>query len=184
MNWISSGGVSGAGDGYITSAVNFSTSFENDNVLFSRGHSTAGASGGAFAGDWLSSGISEFSFWVRHDFTDPLTFFTRFATPANFPGVAGLSLVPVLPNTWTQVTFSIDAGNPLMFPEGPPGTFEAAFGNIGNLQLGLVVPLGLAGYAPDVTFDIDRISVIPAPGSGLLLVMSGVFFSRGRRRRE
>ncbi|MHC5023690.1 MAG: PEP-CTERM sorting domain-containing protein [Planctomycetota bacterium] len=180
--WSASGGPDGAGDAFISSVFNFSNSLEGDQVATFRGLDANDASGDAFVGDWLANGVTEFSFYVRHDFTAPLNFFARIATPGNFPAAIGLDFTPVFPNTWTQITIDISESNPLIILEGGPGTFDAVFNNVGNLQLGLEVPAGLAGFGNDVTFDLDGVAITPAPGALAVFLLAGVAGRRRRRR--
>ena len=92
----------------------------------------------------------------------------------------GLEFVPVLPNLWTEIIFEIDESNPSMFPEGGPGTFDAAFADIGHVQIGVQVPDPLAGGGV-FTYDLDGVSIVPAPGSVALLALTALV---GRRRRR
>ncbi len=178
LDWVTNG--SGIDGPYVSTTANFANQLEGDRVTIFRGDAALGASGGAFVGDWLTAGLDEFSFFIRHDFQSPLFFFARFASPTNFPGTVGISVTPVMPNTWTEITIEIDPNSPFIIPEGPPGTFEATFGNIGNLQIGLEVPAALAGFPGDVRFDLDSVASIPAPGTLAVLALGLV----RRRRRE
>ncbi|HWB20028.1 MAG TPA: hypothetical protein VG711_07000, partial [Phycisphaerales bacterium] len=123
------------------------------------------------------------SFWVRHDATDvSLTFFARFSTPDNFPAWSGVSFTPVQANTWTQIVIPISLSNPGLFYEGPPGgqtEFDNVFSNIGHLQIG-VFGGDLAGVDQNVTFDLDHVELVPAPGVLALCGLAGLV--RQRRR--
>ena len=131
-----------------------------------------------FVGNWITDGVREFSFWVRHDAVAPLDLFDRFATPANFPGAVGISFVPVAPNTWTEIIIPIFAGSPNIILEGSP--FNDVFSNIGNVQIGASVTADMIGQT--ITFDLDKVSITPAPGALGLLAVAGLLGSRTRRR--
>ena len=179
LDWVTDG--SGIDGPFVRTTANFENQIEGDRVTIFRGEAALGASGGAFVGDWLTAGLDEFSFFVRHDAQNPLFFFTRFASPVNFPATVGISVTPVMPNTWTEITIAIDPNSPFIIPEGPPGTFDATFSNVGNLQIGLEVPGALAGFPGDITFDLDSVAVIPAPGAMVVVLSLGLI---GRRRRS
>jgi hypothetical protein len=181
LTWQSSGGPD-AGS-YSSTTFNFqnsSVSTMSGPIMF-RGHDAFDASGDAFVGNWLTGGVTSLSAFVRHDAGVPLTFFTRFATPANSPAVVGLSSSPVPSGVWTQFTIPIGFGNPYIY-EGPPSQafFNSVFGNIGNLQLGVMVPAELAGLNQVFNFDLDQVSIVPEPAAGLLLLAG--FIGLGFRR--
>ncbi|MCP4952172.1 MAG: PEP-CTERM sorting domain-containing protein [Proteobacteria bacterium] len=147
-----------------------------------------GSSGGAFNGNWIADGVSQLSVDVRHNAPVPLSFFTRFSTPFNFPGATAVRFVPVMPNQWTTLSFNI-APNP---PFGAPNfvtfegsTFEDVFSNIGHVQIGASTPDGFDENPSVFTFDMDNasITVVPEP-SGTLLAMAGGLLLMLRRRRS
>jgi hypothetical protein len=179
VGWASTGGPQGAGDAYATTSYDFSNAFEGQFLTLFRGQDEFMSSDDAFFGNWLTGGVTEFSFWFRHHAQVPLNAISRFSGPANTPAVSGLDFTPVMPDTWTLITFDIDPSNPSLFPEGGPGTFDAAFANIGHVQLGLQVPAGLEG-AGEFTFDIDAISIVPTPAAWTVFLLAGL----GRRRRR
>lgn len=132
------------------------------------------ASGGAFFGDWVAGIVRNFSAQVRHDAPVPLTFFTRFAGPTNFPGAIAIRFEPVFPDTWTEMEFDINGSNPA-FVSFEDETFREVFDNIGNVQIGVSVPEALAGVDLDVNFGLDKVAIaIPEP-SGLGLACLGMF---------
>ena len=184
---VSSGGADGGG--YITNNLDFSanTPGMNESISVIRGEVEAPniASGGAFVGNWIADGVSTFSVSVRHDSTVPLTFFARFADPNNFPGAIALNFAPVFANTWTELTFAIDANNPA-FVSFEGQTFESVFDNIGDIQIGVSVPDALAGSTDSFTFDIDSASVVvvdsvPEPSTSLLALLGLGFLARRKR---
>ena len=161
-------------------------------VLF-RGNGSAGASGGAFSGNWIADGVGQFSVDVRHNSQVPLSFFARFASPFNFPGATAVRFQPVLANQWTTLTFNI-ADNPAFgapnFVTFEGSSFDAVFSNIGRVQVGVSIPDGFENnpaLANGVfTFDMDNasVSVIPEPSGSLLAMAGGMLLMLRRRRRK
>jgi hypothetical protein len=186
--WISSGGPDGSS--YVSTTFNFVNQtpglpFPNNAVNLFRGQDEFNSSGGAFVGDWITAGVTELSFYIRHDGSQSLNFFARFSTPSNFPAWSGVEFTPIAPNTWTQITVPIALSNPGLFFEGPPGAgvteFNAVFGNIGHVQIGAFGGT-LAGVDETVTFDLDQVSIVPAPAAGALFATVFGLLTRGRRR--
>jgi hypothetical protein len=163
LTWVSSGGPDGGA--FSSSSFNFVNSASNATPVLFRGHDEFNSSGGAFVGDWVTGGVDGFSVFVRHDASTALNFFARFAGPANFPGAASIFMIPVSPDTWTQINLPLpDAG--MMF-EGP-FTYSQVFSNIGHVQIG-VSAQGIAGLDQNIHFGIDKISIVPEPASLALL---------------
>jgi hypothetical protein len=186
VSWVASGGPDGSS--YVSTAFNFvdlppGVPIPGNAVALFRAQDEFNSSDNAFVGDWVSSGVSEFSFYVRHSASMPLNFFARFATPANAPAWSGVEFAPVAPNTWTLITIAISLSNPGLFFEGPPGAgqaeFNAVFGNLGHVQIGAFAA-GLAGVDQTVTFDLDQPTITPAPGAVGLLGLA--LLTRRRRR--
>ncbi len=147
-----------------------------------RGHAAFGASDGAFTGNWIEEEYLELSTFVRHNAPIPLSYFVRIAAPANFPAAGVASFVPVLPNTWTQVTFRTFRGSPqIVTLEG--STYDAIFSNVGNIQLAVSVPDNLQDSATEYTFDLDNVtvSIVPEP-SALCLLAAGMLAITGNCR--
>jgi len=180
VGWVASGGPGGGGDAYVTTALDFATANSGDPFALFRAQDEFNSSGGAFVGDWIAAGVSEFNMWVRHDAAEVIVFFTRFAGAANFPGANAIEFTPVAPNTWTQITFAILPDNPQFIFEGPASTFTSVFSAVGHVQVGINTPEGLAGGGT-VSFDLDVVSIIPAPGAIGLLV-SALLVGRRRNR--
>ena len=105
LDWIASGGPD---DGaYVTTLFMVPDPLPPFGSTLFRGQDEFGSSGGAFEGDWLADGVSEFSFWIRHDAPVAVDAFVRFASPENFPGAVGLAPGPIAPNTWTEITVAV-----------------------------------------------------------------------------
>lgn len=165
---------------YVSGSFNFQSQADGDTPVLLRGQDGFDSSSDAFVGNWIAEGITEFSAYVRHSAPFPLNFFTRFVSAANFPGGVALDFVPVLPNTWTKVTFDVTATSP-QFVTFETANHAAVFSNIGNVQLGVSVPAALAGSAIPITFDLDQPTITPEPASvGLMSV--GVLGMLRRRR--
>ncbi len=165
---------------FATTAFNFLASPADSTPAFFRAQDEFNSSNNAFAGNYISAGITQLTYQVRHNAPAPLSFFARFSGPANFPGVAAVNFAPVLPNTWTTITVNITDPNPSFIYEGPIATFNSVFSDVGHLQIGALVPASLAMQDISVTFDLDTVSIVPAPASALALLGLGL---ASRRRR-
>ena len=178
LGWSPSGGPDGSA--HATTQFNFLNAAPGSFATIFRGQDNFDSSNDAFVGNWIADGVNQLSFAVRHDAPTPISFFTRLASPFNFPGVAAIEPVAVDPDTWTTITLDIVEGNPAFVFEGPFG-FSDVFSNIGNVQFGIVVPGELAGADLDVTFDLDNVSIVPSPAGFALLIGAGMLQRRRRR---
>lgn len=159
--WLSSGGADAGG--YISEDFNFVNSVPGGPpVVLLRGQSNFGASGNNFFGNWIADGVTEFRVWVRHNAPTEVTFFTRFASPAAFPG-AFAELTPVPQGVWTHLTVPIRADNP-QFITFEGSNFVTVFSNIGRVQIGVEIPNSLAGVDSVYNFDADLVSIVGLPG--------------------
>lgn len=181
--------VSGGPDGSSYISTDFSFEFFPDGsgmgggqpapVIF-RGQDEFGSSSGAFEGDWITSNVDQLTFSFRHNLPSPANVFARFSGPSNFPGALFVEFAPSFPNQWTEITVDIEENSFISF-EGTD--FASVFSNVGHVQFGVSVPLGLGG-TPDVyTFDVDNVSVttIPEPACGLALCGMTILLARRRR---
>lgn len=160
------GGPDGVDDGFISATRNFVSSVNNDATTFARGHDSLNASGDAFVGNWIAESVTRFSYWIRHDAGVPLTFGTRLASSLNSPGANAIaSEVPS--GVWTRIEFDIAAASP-QFTSFEGSNFNTVLSSIGNLQL-TVRPGEFKGVNQVVTFDVDKVSIVPEPSSAVLL---------------
>lgn len=166
---------------FATTSYNFAGSAENATPAFFRAQDEFGSSGNAFVGNYIADGVTQLTYEVRHDADVPLTFFARIATPGNYPAVAAVEFVPVLPNTWTTITINITDPNPSFIYEGPPSTFGSVFSGVGHIQIGVMVPSALAMQDTTVAFDLDNVTIVPAPTA---LGVFGALGLLGARRRR
>lgn len=179
LAYLATGGPDGSG--FARSTYNLAgTTVGGTPPTIIRAHASYPASGGAFAGNWITAGVTGVSFDIRHDLAEAVMMTGRFASSANFPGGAVFSPQMVQPNTWTTITFNVGPGSPFIASlEG--STYGTVFSNIGNMQFGFSVPAALIGQNVDGHFDIDNVRLVPAPGALALLGLGGL--ATGRRRR-
>lgn len=163
--------------GYLSTSADVSSAGAFGLLLF-RAQLNNGSSGGAFAGDYVASGIDRISFDVRHDANRDLSFIVRFATANNSPAFVIFSEQSVAAGEWTTVSFDIDPSNPLLTFAG--GTYDQVAPQIGNVQVlvnrvdGLTEPLL-------VNFDLDNVSIVPSPSAYALLGLGALAATRRRR---
>lgn len=177
--YSATGGPGGAA--FISESHNFVGNVNNDTIVLFRGNSSNNASGDAFVGDWITDGVSSFSFDLRHNFSAPVTLFARFASPAGFPGGVAVAFAPVTPNTWTNVSFDISPSNPA-FVSFEGSNFNTVFSNIGIVQVGVFVTPGVAGVDQNADFDLTNVSIVPEPTSLALIGLGGLMMLRRRSR--
>jgi len=160
----------GPGDSsYVTTDYSF-TSATNPQVAIFRGHNGFDSSGDAFVGDWLAANVGRLTAYVRHDAPQPLDFFVRVATSNNSPAVS-FTLPQLIPaGSWNLLDFEIGFDNPLHTNEGPPtlAFYNNVLSNVGNVQLGVIVPMSLAENPTAFRYDLDRVSLVPEPSSGVI----------------
>lgn len=174
--WSAAGGPDGGA--FASAEFNFLNSAASDTPALFRAQDEVNSSGNAFVGNWITAGVTEFRAMLRHDAGVPLVFFTRFASPVNFPAAARVNFTPVPSGVWTLVSFPIDGA---LVYEGGPSNFLSVFSNVGHVQVGVSVPGALAGVDQSVTFDIDKAMITPEP-SALAIVAVGALALVRRRR--
>ena len=194
-NWLSgdflpAGEVAtgGVGDsGYITAQTGFEFNDTGSfNIVF-RGNTGffpgTDASGGNFFGDWIAGGVTELSFSIRHNISQPVSVITRVAADsmgAPFPGAIAIEFAPTLPGQWTDVSISINPSNPA-FVSFEGATFEDVFSNVGFIQIGVAAPDGLLGDPSVFDVDLDNVRIVPAPAGFACLGVMGLVAARRRR---
>lgn len=169
--------AAGWNDGFISynADVNSAGAF---GLLLFRAQDEYGSSGGAFIGDYITSGIDSISFDIRHDAGIDLSFAVRFATVNNSPAFVIFSDQAVSSGEWTTVTVAISPDAPGYTPAG--GTFEGVAPQIGHVQILVSRPTDLTGALP-TNFDLDNVSIVPAPGALALMGVGGLAAVRRRR---
>lgn len=175
LTYVNSGGPDGSGYGSAT--FSFANNQVGDQPLLFRAQSNFGSSGNAFVGNWITDGVTSLSFSVRHTAGSPVSFYARFA-PAAGPGAVGLFNAAATSGEWTTYTLAINPATPFIY-EGT--NFNSTFSNVARVQIGVLVDSGLAGRT-GLTFDVDNVSIVPAPGAALL-PMAGLIAMRRRRGR-
>lgn len=175
--------ASGAADGsaYITSTADLNSAGPFGLTIF-RGQDDFDASGDAFVGDYLAGGIDRISFDFRHNAGQDLGIALRVATSNNFPAFAVELANPVASGEWVTLSFDLSFFNPLLTIEGAPtpDAFNAIMQSVGNIQVSADRPDGLSTPL-EVDFDLDNVSITPAPGSLALLGLGGMAAARRRR---
>ncbi len=179
ITWNASGGPGDSS--FVSSTVNFVSLPDAGAAIAFRGKDSLDASGDAFVGDWISDGVDNIQYWVKHDAGFPLPFFVRLAPNAGFPGSNIIMFNTVPSDVWTLLNFSVDAMNPALILEG--GTFDSNFANIGRFQIGPNVPTGMGGLDQVITVSLDQVSIVPEPTT-LALIVSGLAVVGLRRRKR
>lgn len=177
LAWVPVGGPDASS--YASGTFNFQASVVNDTPVLFRGQNNYNSSGGAFVGNWITDGVTLVTAQVRHNAPVPLNFFGRFASPFGFPGAVAVDFVPVAPGQWQTITFAINPASP-QFISFETSDFNTVFSNIGRVQFGVSVPAAMAGVNQSFTFDVDQVSIVPAPGA---LALLGLGMLARRRRR-
>ncbi|WAC21487.1 PEP-CTERM sorting domain-containing protein [Luteolibacter sp. SL250] len=146
-----------------------------------RGNASADASGDAFAGNWITSGVTTMTVAVRHNYNQTLNLYARLdAGGGNAASLASTASYAVASDTWTTITIPITNSNPPFLSYGG-GDFNSVFGNIQNVQLGFYLPANTT--FTDFRIDVDNVSVaVPEPASLGLLAVAGAGIVLRRRR--
>ncbi|MEX0876510.1 MAG: hypothetical protein WD114_03530 [Phycisphaerales bacterium] len=175
--------ASGALDGsaYITATADLNSAGPFGMTVF-RGHDEFDASGDAFVGDYLAGGIDRITFDFRHNAGQDLGIALRVAQSANFPAFAVELAEPVASGEWTTLSFDLSFFNPLLTIEGAPTpqAFNEIMEAVGNIQISADRPDGLDTPLV-VDFDLDNVSIVPAPASIAILSVGGLMIPRRRR---
>ncbi|MHC4975872.1 MAG: hypothetical protein ACYTF7_04610 [Planctomycetota bacterium] len=179
LSWSAAGSFDGSG--YVSTSASFAGNVLLDPVVLFRGQT--GASGDAFDGNYLAEGVTGISFQVSHNASVPVHMFVRYSLPAFFPGVIIERFIDINAGSWQEVLIPI-ADNPpdFVLTEEAAGTFPAVMSDVGNLQIGVTVSDDLAGLAGPFTFNLDQVTLVPAPGVGTALALTGALGLTRRRR--
>jgi hypothetical protein len=177
--WVAAGGPDGSS--YTSASFNFFNFGNPFPPAQFRGHKSFNSSDQNFVGDWLASGVDEFTTYVRHDAPFPLTYYVRFASEFNFPGAFAVAFIPVQPNTWTPISVTIDANNP-QFVSFEGSDFNTVFSSIGNVQIGVDLDDSLTTLDRAIVFDLDKPTITPEPASPALLALGSCIAIGSRRR--
>jgi len=176
--WSATGGV--ADGGYVTSTGTVVSS--GFGAIVFRGNASADASGDAFVGNWLTGGVSAFSAFVRHDAPTALNFYARLDAGA---GRAGSSIdFSVPPGAWFQLNIPI-VDEPTSFQSFGAGTFSTVFNGIQNVQIAISTNQAPAVVGQTYNLGLDKVSVVPEPGTASLLGLAaglGAWFASRRCR--
>jgi hypothetical protein len=159
------------GGAYVSTQFAFSTGggAGGSSAVIFRAHDEFHASGDVLIGDWATAGVRTLSADVYHEAPVPLSFFTRFSGPLNFPGAVAVAFAPAPPRQWTTLSFDVSPGSPqIVSLEG--ADYGAVFSNIGHVAVGVQIPRELASDPALYTFGLDRVSLaVPEPSSVALL---------------
>lgn len=183
LNHFATGGVGDSG--YVSWSAEASVIGDQGLTIF-RGEESRGASGNAFTGNWLTAPVTTLSLDVRHDAAEPMRMFVRFAGIANFPGVFIFAPGTIPAGEWTSLSFDISASNPLFGAETNdpaqfPALFNAVFNDVSNLQVVFMKQQGSTLEGP-ITFGLDDVKIVPAPGAAAMLAAIAVGSIAHRRR--
>jgi len=189
VNFSPTGGV-GPG-GFISTTGTVDTSGFGPIVF--RGNSTNAASGGAFVGNWLTAGVTDFSAYVWHDAPVALNFYIRFDKGAG--SAASTKNFLVAPSTWTGLTIPIahsigTSGETFQSYGAATGAgqagFNAIFTDIKNVQIALGSAQDPSTHGQTYNLGLDGVAIVPEPAVGTLVGIGMgwvAIFSGWRRRR-
>jgi hypothetical protein len=166
------------------SYLGFVSPFGGGPVIF-RATGDDNPSGNAFEGDWVAAGVGEVRFWVHQNTGQDLTYFVRFATSFNFPGVVFDDEETVPSGVWTQVVIPIDADDPACQLEGVK-TCAEGLENVGNFQIGTDAPDPLPTTDQEFALHLDKVEILaaPEPGQTMLALVGAAVMAAARRRRR
>lgn len=164
---------SGGPDGdYVSTDFTFGTATSQTPVIV-RAQSNFSSSNNAFFGDWVAGGATKLRVNVRHnDANGSLPIFARLSL-APAPGIIFGTSTLVPANQWTLLEFDIQFNNPLISFESAPtlANYNAVMTAVARLQFGVTIPDAELSNMTPITFDVDRVSVVPEPTSLLLAVV-------------
>ncbi|MCZ7591939.1 MAG: hypothetical protein M5U15_07185 [Kiritimatiellae bacterium] len=156
LDWHASGGPAGDGDGYVSATgISFSGKSPNSFYVVARGNESYGSSGGAFAGNWITSGVYQISMDVRHDVPQPIRIGIRIAK-GNHPAVAIVPSELIPPGEWKTIRVPVTSNATGYLDYNFEGqNFAAVFKEINSIQPMLYVPEEYTSPADTNLFTID-----------------------------
>lgn len=172
LNVIGSGALDGSA--FVSTSQTFGGGGFGGVSTVLRGEIDTNASGGALAGNYLTPTATTFSFDVRHNAGQDITFGLRLASAFNFPAVLFENIGTAASGDWTTISFSLTQANATLI--GTP--YRDVLANIGNVQI-FAVSAPLTGQT--VTLDFDNVAVTPTPGAAAVLGLAGLAATRRRR---
>lgn len=177
------GGVGGTGSIFTSGTIDIS----GFGPIIFRGNNAAGASGGAFVGNWILAGVSEFRAYVWHDGPVALNFYARFDKGAGSAASSNNFLVN--PSTWTLLNIpildSLGTSGQIFQSYGAAGSggFNTIFSDIKNVQIALGAAQDVSTHGQTYTVGLDSVSIVPEPSTVWLLGL-GLLPVVIRRRRN
>jgi hypothetical protein len=153
----------------------------NGPVIF---RAPASASGGAFTGNWLTSGVSTVQAYFRHSLDlAPVNIYVRMAgAPGAGAGVFFAESQVEQNDGWTLVNFDVTEDN-FTVAGGPGTTYAGVLGNVTQFQFGAQLLTAVDPPSTQIHFELDQVSLVPEPSSLLLVVGMTVGLLPWRRRR-
>ena len=155
-------------------------------ILF-RGNNSAGASGGAFVGNWLTAGVTEFQAYVWHDAPVALNFYARF--DKGFGSAASSNNFLVAPSTWTLLSVpildSLGTSGQIFQSYGAagPGGFNSIFSDIKNVQIALGASQDVSTHGQTYNGSLDTVAMVPEPSANALCGLAAALLMRLRRKK-
>jgi hypothetical protein len=183
-NYASSGGLFNSG--YISTSATIDTTGFGPIVF--RGNNSTSASDKAFVGDWLLNGVSEFSAYVWHNAPVALNFYARFDKGSGSAASSNNHLVAS--STWTllkiPIVNSLGTTGQVFESYGAAGAsgFSTIFNSINNVQIALGASQDPSTRGQTYTVRLDGVSIVPEPGTGILMGIAAITFALGRRNRK
>lgn len=171
VNWVASGGVGGAGDGYVSA-------FRNP-----AGHLGMANSDFVVTGDLIADGVTGFSFWLKDLGSQaPVNIHVAVGVPLSNFWQCNATFIPST-TEWTQFTIRFDdAAGWTRIQSFGAGTFEEALSASGRLLFRHdLAPYSSTPNSLRGSFGLDRLVVLPEPATGLL-VLAAAGFCRRRSR--
>ena len=180
-SYSANGGVSGSGSIFTSGTIDTS----GFGPIIFRGNNAASASGGAFVGNWILAGVTEFRAYVWHDGPVALNFYARFDKGAGSAASSNNFLVN--PSTWTLLNIpildSLGTSGQIFQSYGAagPGGFNTVFSDIKNVQIALGAAQDPSTQAQTYTIGLDSVSIVPEPNTAWLFGL-GLLLPLVRRR--